>query len=142
MQRATDDPVARDRFRREAAVMGRLRHPNIVALYRFYDGNPAALVMEYVPGPTLAALVSADGWLPPARAAAVIEGVAAALDLAHAQGIIHRDVKPSNILLPKRGPARLTDFGVAHIEGDAPLTVMGDILGTIEYASPEQVHGQ
>ena len=54
-----------ERFRREAAVMGRLRHPNIVALYRFYDGNPAALVMEYVPGQTLAALVAADGWLPP-----------------------------------------------------------------------------
>ena len=141
VQRATGDTVAMDRFRREAAVMGRLRHPNIVALYRFYDGDPAALVMEYVPGQTLAALVGADGWLSLARAASIIEGIAAALDLAHARGIIHRDVKPANILLPRRGAARLTDFGVAHIEGDAPLTVMGDILGTIEYASPEQVHG-
>lgn len=140
-QRATDDPIARDRFRREAAVMARLRHPNIVALYRFHEGDPAALVMEYVPGRTLASLVGADGWLPPARAAGIIEGIAAALDCAHAQGVIHRDVKPSNILLPKRGTARLTDFGVAHIDGDSPLTVMGDILGTIEYASPEQVHG-
>ena len=142
VQRATGDPVALSRFRREAAVMRRLRHPNIVALYHFHDGDPAALVMEYVPGPTLAALVQADGWLSPARTAAIIEGVAAALDCAHAQNIIHRDVKPANILLPRRGAARLTDFGVAHIEEDAPLTVMGDILGTIEYASPEQVRGQ
>ena len=141
MQRATGDPIAAERFRREAAVMKRLRHPNIVALYRFHDGDPAALVMEYVPGRTLAALVEAEGWLTPLRAARVIEDIAAALDCAHAQGIIHRDVKPSNILLPTRGAARLFDFGVAHIDDEAPLTVMGDILGTIEYASPEQVHG-
>ena len=141
VQRATGDPVAMDRFRREAAVMARLRHPNVVALYRFYEGDPAALVMEYVPGQNLAALVARDGWLPAARAAGIIEAIAAALDCAHAQGIVHRDVKPSNILLPPRGPARLTDFGVAYVEGDTPLTVMGDVLGTIEYASPEQVHG-
>ena len=141
VQRATGDPITAERFRREAAVMKRLRHPNIVALYQFHDGDPAALVMEYVPGRTLAALVEADGWLTPLRAARVIEDIAAALDCAHAQGIIHRDVKPSNILLPQRGAARLFDFGVAHIDEEAPLTVMGDVLGTIEYASPEQVHG-
>lgn len=141
VQRATGDPIAAERFRREAAVMKRLRHPNIVALYAFHEGDPAALVLEYVPGRTLADLVGADGWLAPARAALIIEGIAAALDCAHAQGVIHRDVKPSNILLPPRGLARLSDFGVAHIGEDAPLTVMGDILGTIEYASPEQVHG-
>ena len=71
----------------------------------------------------------------------IVDSIAAALDCAHAQEIIHRDVKPANILVPKRGPARLTDFGVAQIDDDAPLTVMGDILGTIEYASPEQVRG-
>ncbi len=141
VQRATGDAVAAERFRREAAVMKRLRHPNIVALYQFHDGDPAALVLEYVPGRTLADLVGADGWLAPVRAALVIEQIAAALDCAHAQGVIHRDVKPSNILLARRGPARLSDFGVAHIDEDTPLTVMGDILGTIEYASPEQVHG-
>ena len=142
VQRATGDDVAGERFRREAAVMARLRHPNVVTLYRFYEGDPASLVMEYVPGQNLAALVGADGWLPAARVVGVIEAVAAALDCAHAQGIVHRDVKPSNILLPPRGPARLSDFGVAHVDGgDAPLTVMGDVLGTIEYASPEQVHG-
>ena len=135
------DPIAAERFRREAAVMRRLRHPNIVALYQFHDGDPAALVLEYVPGRTLADLVEADGGLTPARVAQVMEEIAAALDCAHAQGVIHRDVKPSNILIPRRGPARLYDFGVAHIDEEAPLTVMGDILGTIEYASPEQVHG-
>ena len=121
--------------------MKRLRHPNIVALYRFHEGDPAALILEYVPGRTLAELVEANGWLAPLRAAQIIEEIAAALDCAHAQGVIHRDVKPSNILLPPRGPARLYDFGVAHIDEDSSLTVMGDILGTIEYASPEQVHG-
>ncbi len=145
VQRATGDTVAAERFRREAAVMERLRHPHLVTLYQFIDGDPAALVMEYVPGRTLAQEVDADGWLAPVRTAEVIEDVAAALDSAHAVGVIHRDIKPSNILLPPRGPARLTDFGVAHIDDQSaevpPLTVMGDILGTIEYASPEQVHG-
>ena len=149
VQRATGDSVAVERFRREAAVMERLRHPNLVTLYSFVDGDPAALVMEYVPGRTLAQQVDTDGWLAPARAARIIEEVAAALDSAHAAGVIHRDIKPSNILLPPHGAARLTDFGVAHINAVdgglgadvPPLTVMGDILGTIEYASPEQVHG-
>ena len=141
VQRATTDPVAMDRFRREAAVMAQLRHPSIVSVYRFHEGNPAALVMEYVSGQTLAERVDADGWLSPVQAAAIIESVAAGLDCAHAANIIHRDVKPANILLPKRGLARLTDFGVAHTDTDASLTVMGDMLGTIEYASPEQVHG-
>ena len=141
VQRVTTDPVAMDRFRREAAVMAQLRHPSIVSLHRFYEGNPAALVMEYVSGQTLAARVTADGWLSSVQVAAIVESVAAGLDCAHASNIIHRDVKPANILLPKRGPARLTDFGVAHIDTNESLTLMGDMLGTIEYASPEQVRG-
>ena len=150
VQRATDDPVALRRFEREAAVMLRLRHPSIVTLYAFHPGHPeaddpAALVMEYVPGMTLAAR-AAEGRLPVGAAVQIVADVAAALDCAHALGVVHRDVKPSNILLPKRGllgqgPAKLTDFGVARMGDDSPLTVMGDILGTIEYASPEQVHG-
>ena len=141
IQRATTDPVAMDRFRREAVVMAQLRHPSIVSLYRFYDGDPAALVMEYVSGQTLAQRVEADGSLSPVQVATIVDSVAAGLDCAHAAKIIHRDVKPANILLPKRGLARLTDFGVAHIDTDVSLTLMGDLLGTIEYASPEQVRG-
>ncbi len=136
------DPVAADRFRREAAVMAKLRHPNIVALYEFHDGNPSALVMEYVPGQTLDSLISSEGPLSVSRAAQIVEAIAAALDCIHAENVIHRDVKPTNILLPKHGPARLTDFGVAHVDTTtAPLTIHGDMLGTIEYASPEQVEG-
>lgn len=147
VQRATEDAVTLSRFGREAAVMLRLRHPSIVALYAFYPGDPAkndpaALVMEYVPGETLAALVTRTGFLPPPRAVQIVEEIAAALDCVHGIGIVHRDVKPSNILVPKHGSAKLTDFGVARIDNDVPLTVMGDILGTIEYASPEQVHGK
>ena len=141
VQWATADTVAMDRFRREAAVMAQLRHPSIVSLYRFHEGNPAALVMEYVSGQTLAQRVEVDGNLSPVQVATIVDSVAAGLDCAHAAKIIHRDVKPANILLPKRGLARLTDFGVAHIDTDASLTLMGDLLGTIEYASPEQVHG-
>ena len=146
VQRATDDLVAVNRFEREAAVMLRLHHPSIVTLYAYQAGNsqegsPAALIMEYVTGQTLAALVAAEGCLAPLRAVQIMEEIAAALDCVHAVGIVHRDIKPANILLPRRGPAKLTDFGVARIDDDAPLTVMGDMLGTIEYASPEQVHG-
>ena len=141
-QRGAGDTVAADRFRREAAVMARLRHPNIVSLYRFRDGDPPALIMEYVPGRTLADLVASSGPLDSEKAAGIIEGIAAALDRIHLEGIVHRDVKPSNILLPPRGPAKLTDFGVAHTDEGTPLTVVGDILGTIEYVSPEQVHGE
>ena len=149
VQRATEDAVTLSRFGREAAVMLRLRHPSIVSLYAFHPGDPAkndpaALVMEYVSGETLAALVAQTGFLPPPRAVQIVEEIAAALDCVHGIGIVHRDVKPSNILVPpqKLGPAKLTDFGVARIDDDVPLTVMGDILGTIEYASPEQVHGK
>jgi len=149
--RTADDPVAVSRFGREGAVLLRLRHPSIVRLYAFYPSgpaikdptkiNPAALVMEHVPGETLDTLVAADGYLSPARTVQIIGEVAAGLDCVHALGVVHRDIKPASILLPRRGPAKLTDFGVAHLDNDLPLTVMGDILGAIEYASPEQVHG-
>lgn len=146
VQRLTDDPVAVNRFGREAAVMLRARHPSIVTLFAVQEGDPrkgipSALIMEYVPGQTLAALVASQGRLSLAQSARIIEEIASALDCVHALGVVHRDVKPSNILLPPHGPAKLTDFGVARIDNDAPLTVMGDVLGTIEYASPEQVHG-
>lgn len=141
VQTVIGDRVAANRFRREAEVMQRVRHPNIVALYQFHDNNPSALVMEYVPGRTLEEWVAQEGRMDTARAASLVEEVAAALDCIHTQDIIHRDVKPSNILIPKHGPVRLSDFGVAHVEEIRPLTVMGDVLGTIEYASPEQVHG-
>jgi len=132
-----------ERFRREAAAAGRLRHPNIVAIY---DVQPQAglyaIVMEYVEGQSLAALIRQGGAMPPQRAAAIVAQIASALDYAHSQGVVHRDVKPSNILLAPSGRAVLTDFGIARLSTDRTLTRTGAIIGTPEYMSPEQAQGE
>ncbi len=133
------------RFLREAEIATRLSHPNIVHMRGkgVLDGVPY-LVMELVEGTDLASLLRAGEKLSMDDALAILRGVAAALDHAHAEGIVHRDVKPSNILLaaPEHHPV-LTDFGIAWI--DAPttrLTREGAVLGTLDYISPEQIHGE
>jgi serine/threonine protein kinase len=133
-----------DRFLREARSAARLRHPGIVAVHatgQADDGSPF-LVEEFVRGDTLAAIVK-NGPLEPRRAAEIVALAADALAYAHAHGIIHRDVKPSNILLDPEGQPHLMDFGLAKRETDEPPeTVEGQVLGTPAYMSPEQARGE
>jgi eukaryotic-like serine/threonine-protein kinase len=133
-----------ERFLREARSAARLRHPAIVAIHatgQAPDGSPF-LVEEFVHGPTLAARVQ-DGPLDPRRAAEVIAALADALAYAHAHGVVHRDVKPSNVMLDPDGRPHLMDFGLAKRETDEPPeTVEGQVLGTPAYMSPEQARGE
>jgi serine/threonine-protein kinase len=136
---------ARERFLREARAAAAVRHEHVVTIHHVgeTDGVPF-LVMEYVPGPTLAALLEQDQRLEPRRAAELVEQVADGLAAAHAAGLVHRDVKPSNILLdPVTGRAKLTDFGLARGGAAAAgLTQEGVLAGTPAYMSPEQARGQ
>ena len=134
----------RERFSREARVAAAFSHPNIVTVYDAgeVDGT-LYLAMEYIDGADLARMLSEDGRLRPYRAIDVCRQIAGALDAAHAQGLIHRDVKPANVLIAGR-VAYLTDFGLTkRIAGTTvPLTQAGDVVGTIHYTAPEQIEGR
>lgn len=137
------DPDAR-RARREARLAARLQHPNVVAVLDFVDDADSGeqwLVMEYVDGASLAQLVRRDGAFSPNDAAAMLRQVSDALTAAHAAGIVHRDVKPSNILVDGAGTAKLSDFGVAHIPTDPSLTQTGLLIGSPAYLAPEVAGG-
>lgn len=130
------------RFRREARAAAGLKHPNIVAIHQVgeQEGHPF-LAMEYVAGRDLAQVVKV-GLPEPKQAVQWILGVARAIEFAHAKGIVHRDVKPSNVIVDKAGVARLTDFGLAsRMADDANLTVTGRVMGTPNYLSPEAAAG-
>jgi hypothetical protein len=139
--------VIHARFEREARAAARLQHPAIVTLYEAaVDDEGAYLVSELVRGRTLDALL-AQGKLSDREILEVGVSLCDALAHAHAQGVIHRDVKPSNVLVPSRSAgsgdrAKLTDFGVAHVIGGATLTHTGDIVGTLAYMAPEQADGR
>jgi hypothetical protein len=130
------------RFRHEARAAGRCTHPNIVALYDLaqHEGNPY-LAMEYVNGIDLAQALRKRGPFTPAEAVATITQVLNALGAAHAAGIVHRDVKPANILLQPNGHVKVTDFGISHLS-TSELTQHGVVLGTLTYMSPEQCCGE
>jgi predicted Ser/Thr protein kinase len=134
------------RFKREARIAARLDHPNCVPIYAAGEDDAVLyLVMKLIHGPNLGALVAREGPLSPERAVEVVEQVAAALDAAHAAGLVHRDVKPSNVLieLRKEGErAYLSDFGLMReVIEDAEITRTHEWVGTIDYASPEQLQG-
>jgi serine/threonine protein kinase len=132
-----------ERAEREARLAARLNHPHVVAVYDLVtEDHEQWLVMEYVEGSTLAALVARDGALSPDQAATVLGQVADALAAAHAAGIVHRDVKPSNILVAPDGQVKLSDFGIARAEADASLTQTGLVTGSPAYLSPEVASGQ
>ena len=136
------DPDLAHRFRREALAATVLRHPNIVAcLDTGTDGDQAYLVMALVDGEDLAARLRRSGRLAPLQAARIGLDVARALGVAHIRGIVHRDVKPGNILLAADGRAMVTDFGIARLAADAEAALPGTTLGSVHYFSPEQARG-
>src|SRR4051794_23680302 len=140
--RAADDEF-RERFDREARLAASLDHPNVIPVYAAgeQDGRPY-LVMRLVRGTDLHALLRQEGRLAPARAAAIVAQVAAGLDAAHAAGLVHRDVKPANVLLDADDHVYLTDFGLTRLtSSDTRITETGRWLGTVEFASPEQLRG-
>jgi DNA-binding beta-propeller fold protein YncE len=138
-----DDEAFRERFLRESRLAARLDHPHVVPIFdaREEDGE-LIVAMRLVSGGDLKRRIVTDGPLPPAEAVELLGQVAAALDAAHAQGIVHRDVKPHNILLEGPHMAYLTDFGLAKALGDSGVLSGVSIAGTVEYMSPEQWRGE
>ena len=136
------DPLFVERFRREARTAAGLSHPNIVAVFDSgSDGEQHYLVMEYVAGQSLAELLAHQGRLAPRRAGELASQVCAALAAAHTQGVVHRDVKPGNVLVAGDGLVKVTDFGIAKAATSHTLTGSGMVLGTAAYLSPEQARG-
>lgn len=141
-QFGADDEFVR-RFRREAQNAASLSHPNIVQTYDVgEDGGTHYIVMELVAGKTLKALIQEQGPLPVAEAARIGIAIADALAHAHAQGIVHRDIKPHNILLGRDGRVKVADFGIARAAATDTLTRTGSWMGSAHYFSPEQADGQ
>src|SRR4051794_17721919 len=138
------DPVFRARFERECRIAAALDHPNVVPIFHAGEEDGQLYVtMRYVEGTDLKALLARERWLDPARAIAIVAQVAAALDEAHAHGLVHRDVKPANVLIAERAGgerAYLTDFGVSkqRTAEDPALTGTGMAIGSVDYMAPEQ----
>jgi serine/threonine-protein kinase len=136
------DDGFRTRFRREAVAAAKLAHPHIVTTYDTgRDADVAYIVMELVEGTTLARMLKTQGPLPLAKAVDVAVQVADALACAHSHGVVHRDVKPANILLREDGHVKVADFGIAKAGTGHDLTRTGVVMGTAKYLSPEQVSG-
>jgi eukaryotic-like serine/threonine-protein kinase len=139
-----DDEEFVERFRREAKNAAALNHPSIVQVYdrgRSEDGT-FYIVMEYVPGGTLKERIKGEGSLAPREAAGIASRVADALAVAHDRGIVHRDIKPQNVLLTASGEAKVSDFGIARAASSQTMTQTNSLLGTLAYMSPEQVRGE
>jgi serine/threonine-protein kinase len=143
--RASSDDGYRDRFRDEARHSAALHHPNIAAVFDYGDNHEAPyLVMELVPGQPLSALIETTGGdgLEPDVVRSIAGQAALALAAAHESGVVHRDVKPANIIVTPDGQAKLTDFGIARPANGKGHTLTGEVLGTPEYLSPEQALGE
>jgi streptogramin lyase len=139
-----DDPGLRDRFERESRIAASIDHPNVLPLY--YAGEQDGVLyqaMRYVDGTDLRTLVRAHGALPADRAVAIVAQVAAALDAAHARGLVHRDVKPANVMLTEGDHAYLGDFGLSRrTASQEASTAGGSVVGTFDYVAPEQIRGE
>ncbi len=139
--RHSDDPHFIERFQREARAAARLNHPNIVQVYdQSQTAGMSYIVQEYVEGETLKDLIRRESPIEPRRAITIALQILAALRVAHQQGVIHRDVKPQNILVQLDGKIKVADFGIASA-GDTEMTEAGSIVGTAQYLAPEQARG-
>ncbi|MGE2736120.1 serine/threonine-protein kinase [Mycolicibacterium vaccae] len=136
------DPSFQQRFRRESRVAARLQEPHVIPVHNFGEIDGVLYIdMRLVEGASLKEVLRAEGALPPARAVAIIRQVAAALDAAHASGLVHRDIKPENVLLTADDFAYLVDFGIAHGGGEASVTSTGLVVGSSAYMAPERFSG-
>jgi eukaryotic-like serine/threonine-protein kinase len=137
------DPSFLIRFKREAQAAASLSHPNIVGVYDTGTENGTHfIVMEYVDGRTLKEVIRAEGPLYPERAAEICQDVCSALVAAHARGLIHRDIKPGNVMLTPEGKVKVMDFGIARATTSESITQTAAVVGTAQYISPEQAQGQ
>jgi hypothetical protein len=128
------------RFRAEAAILARLNHPHIATIYElFLSGTELLMVMELICGDTLEQLSNRVGPMPPARAAYFLDRILSALEHAHHAGVVHRDMKPANVMVTEAGGVKIMDFGVARVRGAEHVTVDGFVVGTPAYMAPEQV---
>lgn len=140
------DADFRERFARESEIAASIEHSNVIPVYEVgEDAGLLYIVMRYVEGTDLRAVIAAEGRLAPRRAAGILSELAAALDAAHARGLVHRDIKPGNVLIAGEGRREhvyLTDFGLAKLAGSDGRTRTGTFVGTLDYAAPEQVEGR
>ena len=137
------DPDFSSRFRHEAQSAASLSHPNIVGVHDYgEDPDGPFIVMELVDGEDLASILRANGALPPRQAARIASAVVRALAAAHARGIVHRDIKPGNVVIGRDGRVKVTDFGIARAVAESALTLPGTTLGSVHYFSPEQARGE
>ena len=139
----TERDEAHRRAMREARITARLHHPHAIAVYDVADhDHQPFLIMEYLPSQSLATVLSLRGVLPPEAVARVGSQISSALAAAHQAGIVHRDIKPGNVLLTDDGTAKITDFGVSHAVEEVTVTTTGFLLGTPAYLSPEVAQGK
>src|SRR4051812_16320771 len=141
------EPGFRERFERESQFAASVDHPHIVPVYAAGECDGVLYIaMRLVEGIDLRSLIAAEGPLAPSRAAEMVAQVASALDAAHARGLVHRDVKPANVLIAQQGGADhayLTDFGVTKRTGSvSSITTTGHWVGTVDYVAPEQIRGE
>lgn len=139
-QLSENDPTFLKRFEREAQTIAQLNHPNIIDVYEFGQINDQYfLVMPYLPGPDLAHLIAEQGALEATQVIRIVEQIGAALDYAHQHGVIHRDIKPPNVIFNEQGSAILADFGIVKLADESTaLTQTGGVIGTPYYMAPEQ----
>jgi serine/threonine protein kinase len=136
------DPVVSERFRREALLAAQISHPNMAGVFDYVqEHDRPGIVMEFVDGETLAERLSREGRLPVDESVRIASGLLAALQSAHNIGIVHRDVKPGNVMLTTKSDVKVTDFGIARAASDHTLTETGMVIGTAHYLAPEQVSG-